>query len=197
MTWPEHIHNLVSAVTDSRNEILARLPGAFTHQRPPSAAVALVDPILTDLSFALLLGVAAIGVVHVARGRRTPTRWMIVALAMWLCAAAYLTLRPGDSGRLNLVPFAFGANATPVEPVSNVLLFVPFGILIAALGWRLLAVLGLGLALSLSIEVTQYLLDIGRTADVNDVIENTLGTLVGWLVVIAVSRLRVRRREVP
>jgi glycopeptide antibiotics resistance protein len=82
--------------------------------------------------------------------------------------------------------------------LANILLFIPLGILVSALAWRLPAVLCLGLGLSLCIEVTQYLLDIGRTADVNDVMENTLGTLLGWLVVYALSR-RMRRitREGP
>jgi glycopeptide antibiotics resistance protein len=123
---------------------------------------------------------------------------MIVALAMWLAGTAYLTMRPGHSGRLNLVPFAFGPHPTLFEPLANILLFVPLGILLSALAWRLPAALGAGFGLSLCIEVTQYLLDIGRTADVNDVMENTLGTLAGWLVVIAVSRRAgTLTREVP
>lgn len=59
---------------------------------------------------------------------------MIIAFAMWLFATDYLTLTPGHSGRLNLVPFAFGPNATPFEPLANVLLFVPLGIISSALG---------------------------------------------------------------
>ncbi len=183
MTWPDRIHSTASAT--------------FTHHLPPSLAVGLISPALTGLAFVLLLGVAAIGVVRVARGGKAPTARMVVAAGMWLAATALLTLRPGHSGRLNLVPFDFGANSTPYEPVSNVLLFVPLGILVAALGWRWFAVLGLGLAISLCIEATQYLLNIGRTADVNDVIENTLGTLVGWLVVVILSRLTLRHRAAP
>jgi hypothetical protein len=200
MTWLAHIHNLASADPESCREVLVRVSGTFTHPGPSSLAVGLVDPVLTGLSFALLLGVAAIGLVRAVRavrGRRALIPRIIIACAMWLAATAYLTLRPGHSGRLNLVPFAFGANASPFEPVSNVLLFVPLGILIAAVGWRWFAVVGLGLTLSLSIEVTQYLLNIGRTADVNDVIENTLGAFVGCLIVIVVSRLAARRRKVP
>jgi glycopeptide antibiotics resistance protein len=73
-----------------------------------------------------------------------------------------------------------------------VLLFVPLGLLIATAGRRLGAVVGLGFGLSIVIEVTQYMLDNGRTADVNDVIENTLGTLLGWLVVLVVRRVVAR-----
>jgi hypothetical protein len=164
----------------------------------PSLGIGLIDPALTAVAFALLLVAAAIGVVQGLRGNRVLRPRMIVALAMWLAGTAYLTMRPGHSGRLNLVPFAFGPHPTLFEPLANILLFVPLGILLSALAWRLPAALGAGFGLSLCIEVTQYLLDIGRTADVNDVMENTLGTLAGWLVVIAVSRRAgTLTREVP
>jgi VanZ like family len=171
-------------------------PDRFAHL-VPAGGVGLIDPALTGVCFLLLLGAAAIGVIHVAR-RRTPFEpRMIVALAMWLAGTAYLTLRPGHSGRLNLVPFAFGPHPTLFEPLANIFLFVPLGIVISALAWRLPAVLALGFGLSLCIEVTQYVLDIGRTADVNDVMDNTLGVLLGWLVVFAVSRRTVRLTQDP
>jgi glycopeptide antibiotics resistance protein len=158
----------------------------------PIGSIGLVAPALTAVSVVLLLGVAAIGLVRVGRHRLGWTRSATIGLALWIAAAARLTLTPGHSGRLNLVPFDFGANATPYEPLANVLLFVPLGLLIATAGRRLGAVVGLGFGLSIVIEVTQYLLDNGRTADVNDVIENTLGTLLGWLVVLVVRRVVAR-----
>lgn len=156
--------------------------------------IGFIDPVLTALSFGLLLGVATIGLVRAARHRTEVTRSAVVALLMWGAATAYLTLHPGHSGRLNLVPFNYGIAASPFEPVSNVLLFIPLGIVLATLGWRWFAVVGLGLGLSLVIESTQYLLNQGRTADVDDVIENTLGALVGWVVVLVVHRIAARGR---
>jgi glycopeptide antibiotics resistance protein len=167
--------------------------GAFG--RPSSPFAGLIGPALRDLAIALLLVVAGIGVARVVRRRRTLTRSVIVGLAMWLAAIAYLTLQPGHAGRLNLVPFAFGSSATPFEPVANVLLFVPLGILLSSLGWRLIAVLGLGLGISLAIEVTQFLLGQGCTADVNDLIENMLGAGVGWLVALALGRISATYRK--
>ncbi len=164
---------------------------------PPIASVGLVAPALTAVAVGLLLGVAAMGLVRVARGRRSATPSLVIGLALWGAAAARLTLTPGHSGRLNLVPFDFGAGATPYEPLANVLLFVPLGLLVSTLGWRLGAVLGFGFGVSVVIEVTQYLLDIGRTADVNDVIENTLGVLVGCLVALAVRRIAFQPSPKP
>ena len=79
-----------------------------------------------------------------------------------------------------------------VDPVSmalNVVLFVPFGILVPLLwpwaaparrlGW-------LSLSTSLAIELTQLIflitLDVRRTVDINDLIANTGGALIGlWI----------------
>lgn len=158
--------------------------------------VGFIDPALTAASFGLLLAVAAIGVVRAARRRNSVTRSMVVGLLMWAVATAYLTLHPGHAGRLNLVPLDFGAAATPLEPLSNVLLFIPLGILLATLNWRWFAVVGVGLGLSLVIETTQYLLDNGRTADINDVMENTLGTIVGLLVALVIHRMASSREVV-
>jgi hypothetical protein len=174
-----------------------RLIASSVAGRPLSPFAGLVEPVLRDISFGLLLGVAAIGIVRLAHGRRAFGIPVVIALAMWLAAAADLTLQPGHAGRLNLVPFAFGATATPFEPLSNILLFVPLGILTASLGWRLLAVVGIGLGVSLLIEVTQYQLNEGRAADVNDLLENALGALLGWLVALAVRRAALRRRPRP
>ena len=161
----------------------------------PTGLIGFIDPALTDVSFCFLLAAAAIGIVRVARHRNEFTPSVVLAFAMWTAATAYLTMHPGHSGRLNLVPFNYGVAASPFEPVSNVLLFIPLGILLASLAWRWFAVLALGLGLSLVIETTQYLLNQGRTADVDDVIENTLGALIGWAVVLVVHRVEARRRR--
>lgn len=68
--------------------------------------------------------------------------------------------------------------------VGNIGWFVPFGFLLARL-WpykqRFLPILFLGAGLSMSIELLQYLFNTGIT-DVDDLIFNTLGTVLGWLI---------------
>ena len=66
------------------------------------------------------------------------------------------------------------------QVLGNVLLYVPLGLLLPLVWrqgswWR---VTGLGLALSLVTEVVQPA--VGRSFDVDDLIANTLGVLVGW-----------------
>ena len=66
--------------------------------------------------------------------------------------------------------------------ILNILLFLPFGYLIPSLFPRLRwwQVILLGLAFSLTIELLQLITKLGY-ADVDDLINNTLGAAIGWL----------------
>jgi glycopeptide antibiotics resistance protein len=48
------------------------------------------------------------------------------------------------------------------------------------------------LAITLTIEVTQYLADTGRTADINDVLTNVAGACLGWAVARAIRAVALR-----
>ena len=90
---------------------------------------------------------------------------------------------------LNLIPFVTFGQTGLSETVSNVVTFVPFGILLGlnvkrASLWRLVVVV---LAFSVTVETLQYVLAIGTT-DATDVVTNTLGGLIG----IALYRLVAR-----
>ena len=69
-------------------------------------------------------------------------------------------------------------------------MFIPLGALIASLVWRSFWWVSgvLGLCLSLSIELTQYMLLPHRFATAGDVLANTAGALIGGAIV-AVFRL--------
>ena len=66
--------------------------------------------------------------------------------------------------------------------ILNILLFIPFGYLLPSLFPRLRwwQVVLLGLAFSLCIELLQLITKLGY-ADVDDLINNTLGAAIGWL----------------
>jgi glycopeptide antibiotics resistance protein len=70
-----------------------------------------------------------------------------------------------------------------VEFAANIVLFVPFSLLGAVLlhrwSWRFW--LAVGFCTSCFIELSQLVLLSGRSADVRDVISNTLGALLGAL----------------
>lgn len=66
--------------------------------------------------------------------------------------------------------------------ILNILLLIPFGYLLPTLFPRLRwwQVILLGLAFSLTIELLQLITKLGY-ADVDDLINNTLGAAIGWL----------------
>ena len=82
--------------------------------------------------------------------------------------------------QINLIPFS--KNINWIGHGLNVVLFIPLGVLLPLL-WkkyqRLLPVAATGLAFSVLIELSQ-LLNI-RVSDVDDLILNTLGALLGYL----------------
>ncbi len=97
---------------------------------------------------------------------------------------------------LELVPFDMLRNPQnlfiPVfETVGNIAFFIPLGLMLVILGvhnltsWRLVAaVSGIGLLLSLSLEIAQYIFIVGRS-DIDDLWCNTLGATIGALLAIA------------
>ena len=80
---------------------------------------------------------------------------------------------------LNFEPFS-RASGSPSESVDNVLVFIPFGLLLSVNfkrmnHWNKLIIV---VSASIAAEITQYILAIGAT-DITDVITNTLGGLIG------------------
>jgi glycopeptide antibiotics resistance protein len=81
---------------------------------------------------------------------------------------------------LDLVPFSGSFRENLPERISNVIAFVPFGLLLQVnfkqtSVWQKLAFI---CAFSIAVETFQYIFAIGAT-DITDVITNTLGGLLG------------------
>jgi glycopeptide antibiotics resistance protein len=126
-------------------------------------------------------------------------RLALALLLAYLVVLAVLTLRPVGADvesnvRVNLRPLATILPALRHGPgtfafailIGNVLAFVPFGLLVPLAVRRIpwLLVIVAGAALSATIELTQYALSTNlgygyRRADIDDVIVNVTGTLVG------------------
>lgn len=128
-------------------------------------------------------------------------------LGCWVVLAVYATLaglRPADMPRsyFNLVPFRSFSSDPPrtlSEVAGNVALFVPLGMLLPFLSrrWSLPRVLLLALVLSALLEVCQYVLNRGRLADIDDVMLNALGAVLGWLAWRLVSKDSQRLLRLP
>ncbi|MFD3516076.1 VanZ family protein [Streptomyces sp. NPDC058657] len=92
-------------------------------------------------------------------------------------------LRPGASLRQYAQDYSFLAACKQVG--GNVLLGVPFGVLLPVLGtrrWRFLRMLLATVAVIVLVELAQGAIVTGRAFDVDDVIMNTTGALLGYLV---------------
>jgi len=145
----------------------------------------------------------------VGRGRSEkllPRRLVLnVALACTLLGVLLITLtaRPyGSDGRTDFIPFhplwtalTGEIDATRVVATfgANILLLVPLGILLPLRWPRLdhpVTIMLITALLSAAIEVSQYYMNAGRASQVDDVIFNTLGGMIGWAMVRIVRRVR-------
>lgn len=83
-----------------------------------------------------------------------------------------------------------------LEAVANVIMFVPFGVLVGLLLRRSWLVVLLAFCLSAAIELAQLLFLPTRVPTVQDVVLNTLGATLGVLGLRLVRSLMTRRRTV-
>lgn len=130
-----------------------------------------------------------------------------VAGALYLTGVVAVTLLPLQTATglyANQIPWYEKASLLPIvtiDPVTfvlNIVMTVPFGLLLPML-WGIDSVKRvalLSLALSATVEIVQFatnvLVSSGRTPDVNDLIANTLGGVLGLLAWRAIRRpLRV------
>ncbi len=144
----------------------------------------------------LLIALTVLGLVRAWQRTQSPRRVVLIALVVWLGALVFMTIRPGSGGqRVNLVPIIVDGPGSARDALLNAAVFLPLGLLLATAGWRVLPVLALALLVSLTIEVMQYFVNVGRTSDVNDLITNTAGAGIGWVIVWAIQRSR--RSAVP
>jgi VanZ family protein len=140
-----------------------------------------------------------------ARTRRI-TRWVLLA-----CIVAILVItfwptpvdRPFDSQLARVIADLHRSGVPAwidyrfVETSANVLMFVPLGALIALYFpqslWWFSGVLGL--ALSLCVELGQYVLLPARFASAGDLVANTAGAFIGGAIVALVHAGAARRAQ--
>jgi glycopeptide antibiotics resistance protein len=126
--------------------------------------------------------------VTVAERRRDPTAGSRLASGVALCATLLaifaLTLVPLPGPRdVQLVPLLEiigGEPSPPAEILGNIALFVPLGAALCLLGLRRRTTVVAGACLSTLIEFAQLFIG-GRTTSVDDVLLNTLGAFLGYV----------------
>jgi VanZ like family len=175
-------------------------PGSHTHSN--DRLLRNNGPVLDlTLIVAFALEAVAVGaiVITVIRRRRDPAVIPRLSSSIGLlCASAAilaLTLTPtGAESRLQLVPFVQMAGPPPVPATEfvmnvggNAMLFLPLGAALGALGFRIRTTVLVAFSLSALVETSQLFIP-GRTTSVNDLLLNTLGALLGRLLVSAALR---------
>ena len=91
---------------------------------------------------------------------------------------------------VNLIPFVTWGQTGVSETATNLITFIPFGLLLgmnfrSAAMWRLLLIV---FGFSVVVETLQFVLAIGTT-DITDVVTNTVGGLVGLVVYRLASKI--------
>ncbi len=143
----------------------------------------------------VLLAFTGLGyLVYLCVKNRRTVRWdVIVIFLVYLAIVAYATVfmrRGSYSESVNMIPFSnlkleriSGQSGFLEHFILNVLMFVPIGFLIPIINRKVFAkttfAFLFGFAASVSIETIQLVFHLGE-CDINDVIANTLGALVGF-----------------
>ena len=98
---------------------------------------------------------------------------------------------------LNIIPFNWneiGIYQFVVEKIPNILLFIPFGFFIPAVYkskrniWKTMLIVFLT---TFGIEFLQYFM--GRSADIDDVITNFIGGLIGYTIFYGCNKLFAKK----
>ena len=131
---------------------------------------------------------------------KTINRVLIILLVVYIICVLYLTLvcRQSQGRILELVPFWSYAEAIRGQQgmwfqiAANIALFVPLGMLAGGIRSNNKVIIPaaiVGLALSIVIETCQYIFAIG-TCEIDDLIDNTAGAVIGALILLLLKRLK-------
>jgi len=108
-----------------------------------------------------------------------------------------LYIMPIGIGRVNLTNLSFNN----LGFLENIMLTLPLGLLLKWT-WSRLSLFGvgfMGLMAGSSIEITQYFLSqhylINRSSDINDILANALGILIGGLIITSYLQLTTKHRR--
>ncbi|MFD1672032.1 VanZ family protein [Agrilactobacillus yilanensis] len=148
-------------------------------------------------------------------GRQTKARQIIVLLAGFLYFAVLGLLCLVPQPNLSLAGFTkmtpIWVGPVPTNPIPfrgigtdfylNILLTLPLGLWapLTRSKFRFKTSLALGFGIGLGIESLQFILDwllkLNRWVDINDVLMNALGVIIGWLIFKAWGKLWPNQRQ--
>lgn len=112
----------------------------------------------------------------------------VVLLIVAFAFVGFMTLRPSPSVVESPVICIFCGSLGGVDFILNVVLFVPIGMTLRWTMGRWSSVVITGIVTTLVIETLQWRIIAGRDAALGDIVANTIGTLIGsWLAVAIFS----------
>lgn len=162
-------------------------------------------PINVILPSLALLCIAVVVIVTTCRSQDDMRRWLLVALlAEYVLIVVWSTVirRPiGTEAWLELMPYwniedGISGRKPHVFPeyFLNVVLFVPIGLLLSGIfrDNRLSRIALTGCCMSVTIELLQLYRRCG-ICETDDILHNTLGTILGWIIWRGCVRLKGRR----
>ncbi|MEW5917716.1 MAG: VanZ family protein [Gemmatimonadota bacterium] len=120
---------------------------------------------------------------------RNPGRSPRIAIVGATLLIALITLIPRSE--YTAPRFDWSLTSSPrelLESVLNVVLFMPFGAALYTNRQILLTTATLGFGLSLVVELLQRFVIPGREGELQDLITNTLGAILGWILARALAR---------
>lgn len=134
------------------------------------------------------------------RGFRYSSGLLLVEYVYLLFCSTVFFRKVNENLRYGLHPFwSYGRDDLIAENVMNVVVFVPLGVLLGCAFKRMTwwKVMVIGMCVSLIIEAMQFMYKRGF-AEVDDVMHNTLGCLIGYSIysLIRMGYERVSKRNV-
>lgn len=152
--------------------------------------------------------VAVLLIIRIAYFKNSKKKFVLHKEVVLLFFVAYIlilfqlvTYSGNEYVGMNLIPFKeilrydFGSDAFFRQVIGNILLFVPFGFFVTyyvnikKISTMFLMTVGV----SLVIEVVQYF--IGRSFDIDDIILNVTGGILGFMIYVALDAIKERLPE--
>lgn len=126
----------------------------------------------------------------------------LVFILYVMCLFEVVTMQDNNYGLLNIIPFKemfryqIGSRLFIKNIVGNVLLFLPYGYFVSYYLnlKKLKPAIILTVIVSLTIECVQ--LNIGRTFDIDDIILNTIGGIIGSMIYITVEKISYKAPKI-
>ncbi|EOX4463504.1 VanZ family protein [Vibrio alginolyticus] len=124
---------------------------------------------------------------------KTTKRLIILLLSLiWTIALITLTFGTpsGGGSAINFTLLDVTNRADVIDACLNTLLFLPCGMLLRLIGMKSFPSIIVSGTLSTLIEVMQFAIGSGRTSDLNDLLFNTLGAILGFSLFCALFRYK-------